>query len=226
MELSTLDRDRLFATHRHLCARAARRFLRRGLERSDLEQVAVIGLLKARDRYDARASTPFAIYAWRLILGELSHHVRAHEYLVRSPRRLQKLERRYATEWERLGGIFGREPADDELATALGTTHATAVELRYLAARRRRPEVLETSALETAIPVYADGAAVDIDDLLWLKDALTRLSPIERRVVVGIYWCELPRAALGRKLGLGVAAVASLHKRAVQRLRADAVSAR
>src|ERR1700676_2708384 len=120
MESPTVDRESLFASHRFLCSRGARRFLRRGLERADLEQVAAIGLLKARDRYDARVSTPFAIYAWRLIVGELSHHVRAHEHFIRSPRRLQVLERRYATEWERLGGLLGREPADCEVADALG----------------------------------------------------------------------------------------------------------
>ena len=195
--------------------------MRRGLERSDLEQVAAIGLLKARDRYDSRASTPFAIYAWRLIVGELSHHVRAHEHLIRPPRKLQALERRYATEWERLGGILGREPDDRELAAALGTTFGTAVQIRELLVRRRCPDVLEASALETGTPLHAGAAALDVDDLIWLKGALARLSPLERRVVVGIYWCELPRTVLGRKLGLGAAAVANLHDRAVLRLRTD-----
>jgi RNA polymerase sigma-B factor len=226
MELSALDRDQLFATHRYLCSRGARRFWRRGLERPDLEQVAAIGLLKARDRYDVEASTPFAVYAWRLIVGELSHHVRAHEHLVRSPRRLQALERRYASEWERLGGILGREPGDRELAAALGTTYATALELRELAASRRRPDLIEAGTLADASSIYADTATGDVDDLLWLKGALARLSPLERRVVVGIYWCELPRTVLGRKLGLGTSAVANLHNQAVRRLRAHADRAR
>src|ERR1700680_73459 len=126
MESPTVDRESLFASHRHLCRRGARRFLRRGLERADLEQAAAIGLLKARARYGARATHPFASYAWRLILGELSHHVRDHEHLVRPPRRLQQLERRYGAEWERLSGVLGREPIAAELAEAVGTPRKTA----------------------------------------------------------------------------------------------------
>ena len=52
-----VQRDRLVAEYRYLCRRAARRFMRRGLESADLEQVGAIGLLKAIDRYEiGRAS--------------------------------------------------------------------------------------------------------------------------------------------------------------------------
>src|ERR1700676_884027 len=219
MESPTVDRESLFASHRHLCRRGARRFLRRGLERADLEQVAAIGLLKARDRYDARAATPFAIYAWRMILGELSHHVRDHEHLVRPPRKLQELERRYASEWERLSGVLGREPVDAELAEALGTTRQTAAQLRHLLIRLRRTRLVDSTVLDLAPPVHASVPAREHEELLCLRRGLDALSPLERRVVVGIYWCELPRTVLGRKLGVRPSTVANLHDRALRRLR-------
>ena len=71
-------------------ARRARRFHRAHVDRRDLEQVAVIGLIKACDRYRAFGSSSFERYAWRMILGELMHHVRDTEAVVRVPRGLRK----------------------------------------------------------------------------------------------------------------------------------------
>ena len=85
------NRDRLFARYHYLCARAARKFCRRGADRADLEQIAAIGLLKACDRYDGRLKTPFEAFAWLFVIGELMHYVRDQERLVRAPRRLRAL---------------------------------------------------------------------------------------------------------------------------------------
>src|ERR1700688_1909152 len=148
METAAIDREGLFATYCYLCRRGARKFLRRGLERADLEQVAAIGLIKARDRYNDRLGIPFEAYAWRMILGELGHHVRAHEHLVRPPRKLQALERRYWAEWERLYSTLEREPTDAELADAIGTTSQIVAEIRWFRLR------LQWAHLDDLEPFY------------------------------------------------------------------------
>jgi general secretion pathway protein G len=78
-----LDRERIILTYRYLCERGARKFLRPGLERGDLEQVAAIGLIKAYDRYDDSLSTPFEAYAWITITGELMNYLRSHTRTAR-----------------------------------------------------------------------------------------------------------------------------------------------
>ncbi len=45
--LSEPSADGLIVGYQYLCRRGAKKFLRTGLERSDLEQVAAIGLIKA-----------------------------------------------------------------------------------------------------------------------------------------------------------------------------------
>ena len=53
------DRERTIHEYRYLCARGARKFMRDGIDRRDLEQVAAIGLIKAADRFDPSFGTPF-----------------------------------------------------------------------------------------------------------------------------------------------------------------------
>lgn len=93
---SAANRDAVIAAHRYLCRRGARKFRRPDSDPADLLQVAALGLIKATDGYEADRSTPFEAYAWLMIVGELMHYVRDHERLIRIPRWLRSLERRYA----------------------------------------------------------------------------------------------------------------------------------
>lgn len=75
-------RETLFNEFGALCTRACRRFVRPGLDKADLYQIAAIGLIKACDRYDPAAATPFEPFAWLFIIGELMHFVRDGETIV------------------------------------------------------------------------------------------------------------------------------------------------
>ncbi len=114
------DRERTIHQYRYLCVRGARKFMRDGVDRRDLEQVAAIGLIKATDRFDPKIGTPFEAYAWMLVLGELMHYVRDSERVVRAPRRVRELERRCGAAERELWTKLGREPKPPELATHLG----------------------------------------------------------------------------------------------------------
>jgi RNA polymerase sigma-B factor len=219
MEAATIDREGLFATYCYLCRRGARKFLRRGLERADLEQVAAIGLVKACERYDDRLGIPFEAYAWRMILGELGHHVRAHEHLVRPPRKLQALERRYWTEWERLCSALDREPSDAELADAMETTSEVIGEIRELRLLLHGACRGDTDFLDASRSIWAGTPGLDVDELFCLRKGLAALSTLERQIVIGTYWCGLPRTMLARKLGVPPNAIARLRAKAVRRLR-------
>jgi RNA polymerase sigma-B factor len=211
----------LIARHRYLCCRGARKFLRPGLERADLEQVAAIGLIKASDRYDDRGRTPFEAFAWLMILGELGHHVRDHEHVIRLPRRLRTLERRYAAAWERLSLELAREPRDVEIACEIGAARVFVDELRRFRACAHPLRIDADIRADERLP--RSDAGVDVTsqliDLIWLRSALESLSALERRIVVGLYWLELSRAELGRRLSLPARTVARTQRGALQRLK-------
>lgn len=67
------NRDALVAAHYGMCRRGARKFRRAGTDLADLEQVAVLGLLKAIRYFRTELQTPFEAYAWIMVVGELMH---------------------------------------------------------------------------------------------------------------------------------------------------------
>ncbi len=204
--------DRLVAAHYYLCKRGARKFWRSGLERSDLEQVAAIGLIKAARRYDERTATPFEAYAWLMIVGELMHYVRDHERPVRLPRRLRSLERHYARAHDALVGRHGREPGDGELAVELGVLEPTVRELR------RSRDTAVTVGLDVLERTSRDDGGLDCDDRLLIESAFRDLSIVERRIIVGVYVLGLTQLELGRRLGISAKRVSRAHHIALRRM--------
>ena len=205
--------NRLVVAHRYLCARGARKFLRPGLERNDLEQVAALGLIKASRRFDASSGTPFEAFAWLMIVGELMHHVRDHEHALRIPRRIRSLERPYARACETLGTRLGREPRDAEIARELGVLVPTVAEIR------RARTCAATLALEDADAARTpDRRDLALEDRLLMEGAFVSLDALQRRVICGVYVLGLTQVELARALGLSAKRVSRLHRAALSRM--------
>ena len=69
----------------------SRRFAHRGEPLDDLRQVALVGLLKAVERFEPDRGLQFSSFAMPTILGELKRHFRDRGWAVRVPRRVQEL---------------------------------------------------------------------------------------------------------------------------------------
>jgi RNA polymerase sigma-B factor len=213
--------DSFVTRYHYLCRRGARKFLRAGLERSDLEQVAAIGLIKAGRRYERSSNTPFEAYAWILIVGELMHYVRDYEHLMRVPRGIRRLERHCWETFERLAAQLGREPSDDEIAKELGTPPAL-VRSAKLSRWVTNPTSLEQATFrEQAIQDRLERTAeLIVTDSIVLDEALAVLAPAERYIVVSHYVFSQTQNEIAAQLGLSTRQVSRLQQRALARMRA------
>lgn len=217
-------RERLITEYWYLCRRAARRFMRRGLDRSDLEQTGALGLIKAADRYDPNQRAPFEAYAWLLIVGELMHYVRDSERPLRAPRTVRELERRWSSAERDLWTLFGREPREHEVIQLLGSTTRDAEEVRRYRASSR---VLSFEILQAAEHRGAPGAFDDLIDRLTVAGLLRSLSPLQRQIVVAIHLEGVSVVELSTRLGYSRRHVTRLHRAAMESLRrASGVAAR
>ncbi|MGH7715549.1 MAG: sigma-70 family RNA polymerase sigma factor [Vulcanimicrobiaceae bacterium] len=220
---SLANRNALIASHHYLCARGARKFFRGTVDRADLEQVAAIGLIKAAQRYDGSYQTPFEAYAWLIIVGELMHFVRDHERLVRTPRHLRALERRYAQAYEELCTRGGREPTTSALAAEIGVSALVVDQLRILRGLGARGDAHDDEARhqrEDPIPANLSepSETYSLEDRLSLGSALRTLSGRELRIVREIFFFERTQSEVGRALGISQRQVSRLLTRTLHRL--------
>ena len=112
-------RDELIASNMGLVHSIARRFLNRGYDMEDIEQIGAIGLIKAVDRFDTSHEVQFSTYAVPLIMGEIRKFLR-DDGPVKVSRGLKELSRRAAMEQERFELTHHRKMTIKELSAALG----------------------------------------------------------------------------------------------------------
>ncbi len=192
--------------------------MRRGLDRADLEQVGAIGLLKAIDRYDPAQSAPFEAYAWLLIIGELMHYVRDSERLLRVPRAVRDLERRWSAAERELWSLLGREPLENDVARFVTATPAQVREIRTYRARSHVLPLELPSGFERSVP--ASGIE-EMLDRLTVDRMLEALSPLERQIVVSIHLDGVTVVELAARLGYSRRHVTRLHRAAIERLKSS-----
>lgn len=213
---SAENRERLVERYSYLCIRGARKFLRPGLERGDLEQVAAIGLLKACDRFEAALQTPFEAYAWLFIVGELMHHVRDHERVVRPPRKLRDLERRYQRTVDKLTFELGRIPSDADVAAALCTDVGTVREVRYCRARATAESLDDLQGRVVEASTYGD--VERLLDTMVIESALSALNDTEREIITAVYARGQSQVEIATRLGYSQRHISRLHRGALEKM--------
>src|SRR5919199_3895874 len=121
-------RDEIVASQVGLAEYLARRFKNRGEPIEDLIQVALLGLLKAVERFDPGRGLEFSTFATPTIVGELKRHFRDKGWAVRVPRRVQELHLRLGSVVSVLSQELGRSPTIGEIAQAASVSEEDVLE--------------------------------------------------------------------------------------------------
>ncbi len=223
-------REELIAMHVPFARALALRY-RGGVEQTDdLIQVAVVGLIKAVDRWDPERGAALSTFAMPTILGELRRHFRDVAWAIRPPRSLQQLARSTEQARSALHAELGRPPTVAELAQRLGCREEAVSE----AARVRTLRVLGSIDL----PEHEDGEGAPagehipcIDAELERAEARAMIEPLVQRLDARAreilrlrYHEDLTQAAIATRLGASPIHISRLLRRALDQLHALAVA--
>lgn len=208
-------RNELVEEHRWLADLVARRFASRGEPLDDLRQVALLGLVKAVERFDPDRGSAFASFALPTLYGELRRHFRDTTWAVHVPRRAKELHLAANAALERLTQDLGRSPLPSELAATLGITvedllQATEAGNGYRAAAldRRYGDDDGGEGLG-AVPVEDAGLTSAVNRLAMHK-ALAELPERERRIVELRFFHELTQSEIAGLVGVSQVHVSRL----------------
>ena len=218
-------RNRLVEDHRWLAEVCARRLSRRGEPLDDLVQVALLGLVKAVDRFDPDFGVPFKAYATQTMRGELRRHYRDHTWALKVPRRMKDLSVGMAAVVDRLTQRLGRTPTVAELAREVGVGEDEIVETLAASAGYR------TCSLEAPAgrDDRADPVELGVDDAELTSaevrpDVARMLAtlPARQRVVIYLrFYRQMTQQEIGDRLGLSQVHISRLLRSALDTLRAN-----
>jgi RNA polymerase sigma-B factor len=220
-------REQLIEQYRPLAMALLQRFRRHPDE--DMEQVALLALIKAIDRFDPARGHCFPTFAVPTIQGELKRYLRDQSRLVRCPRSLLDLRDAVFARKRALTQTTGSSPTLAEIAADLE------VELDQVVEAMAVDETCHPCSLDGLVPSRTQNQLVALEEFLGTEDAelqkteeriawtqaLAELTPRLEQVMKLRYYENLSQQEAARRLGVSQMQVSRLERRALEYLRSQ-----
>ncbi len=223
----TRDRDlrnELVEEHMRLAEFLSRRFAHRGEPLDDLRQVALVGLLKAVERFEPDRGLQFSSFAMPTILGELKRHFRDRGWAVRVPRRVQELHLELDRTIASLSQELGRPPTPREIADRAGVREEDVLESMEANSLYRLPslDAMRGGDESTGSPSERIGdldPEMDaVDDRLAVSEMLSILPEREQTIVYLRFFEGLTQSEIAQQIGISQMHVSRLLVRSLETL--------
>jgi RNA polymerase sigma-B factor len=220
-------RDELVEAHLPLARFLASRFAQRGEPMDDLVQVALLGLVKAVERFDPFRGLRFSTFATPTIVGELKRHFRDRGWAVHVPRRVQELHVQLPKVVGTLSQVLGRSPTTSEVAESTGASEEDVLEAMeagtlYRLASLDAPSGNDDEAERATTIGTADPEFETLEERLDIARLLDVLPQRERRIVYLRFFEGLTQSEIADKIGISQMHVSRLLTRSLEVLRKHA----
>jgi RNA polymerase sigma-B factor len=217
-------REVLVLAYGDLARSLARRYRGRGESNEDLEQVALLGLVKAIDRFDPSREIAFPNFAVPTIQGELKRHFRG-QWMVRVPRSIQERVIDLGRCIDELTNAQGRSPTISELARAMGESEEALLEamearLAYSAVALDPPDQDGPGDSAATVLGREDVRLGAVERGLLVETLLDRLAPREELIIRLRFFGELTQSEIAAKVGISQMQVSRLIRHSLVHLRA------
>jgi RNA polymerase sigma-B factor len=218
--------EELVARFEPLARSIARRYHARGEPNDDLTQVAMVGLLKAIERFDPERGFAFSSYAMPTILGELKRYFRDSGWALHVPRGVKERAVELARTTDELSSRLGRSPSLSELAEALGTTEEQTLEAieayhaRHAAPLDAGPDDDENGPRSIAAQLGAEDERLEQAEYLSMIAAgVETLSDTDRQILFLRFGRDMTQSQIARRVGTSQMQVSRLLRAAIEKLR-------
>ncbi|MBW4516755.1 MAG: sigma-70 family RNA polymerase sigma factor [Timaviella obliquedivisa GSE-PSE-MK23-08B] len=189
----------------------------------DLVQVGCLGLIRAIERFDLSQGYALTTFAVPYIQGDIRHHLRDRQSLVRIPRRWQSLQFQSNQITQQFQIQQHRPPTDTEVSRALGISLGEWRSIK-LAKQNRVPLSLDRPmeegdcSLQDSLCNSLESQWVQ-EERLCLHHVLSQIETQTRNVLEFVFVHDLTQRETAEKLGISIITVSRRLKKGLQLLR-------
>ncbi|MGI5119781.1 SigB/SigF/SigG family RNA polymerase sigma factor [Marinactinospora thermotolerans] len=219
-------RERIVEHHIGLAKSIASRYAHRGEPMEDLEQAALLGLVKAINGFDPDLGHDFVAYAVPMMTGEVKRHFRDKTWAVRVPRRHQERRTELNAAVRRLTQEHGRSPTMRELAEEMRLPLDDLSDLMEAASAYSALSLdspageNEDGGINLGDTIGGDDPTLEsVVDREALPALLSALPERERRIVLLRFFGNKTQSEIAREVGISQMHVSRLLAGALARLR-------
>ena len=209
------SREEIIQSNLGLVHACAQRYKGKGIEYDDLYQAGCMGLVKATDAFDHERGVRFSTYAVPVILGEIRRLFRDGG-TVKVSRSLKELSLRANKERDLLAKKLGREPSIHELAERMAVDYGQLVEAICASAP---PISLTHEEDDGEFDLPVDSPEEALSDSIALKQAMERLEPSDRNLIILRYFQGQTQSKVAETLGMTQVQVSRREKKILLAMR-------
>lgn len=221
-------RNRIVEEHMGLAVHIAKRYNGGAGRDDDIEQVAMLALVKSVDRFDPGMGVPFSAFAGRTIEGEIKRHFRDATWAVKVPRGAKELHVAVRRANDQLSGKLGRSPTVDEVADYLEIDRDDVI-TGLAAGTARRVGTIdpgpddEAGSDRRAATAVGERGFGDVENEAVVEQLISRLPPREQEIVRLRFYEELSQSEIAERVGVSQMHVSRLLRKAFDILREEFV---
>ena len=187
-----------------------------GVDKNDLYQAGVLGVVKAYQNYVDDGKSKFSTYAYNYIFGEM--YALANNREIKLNKDINRLLKMIEMGRTRLSQEIMRMPSNKELAAYLEMEEEKLEQvLSYANSFVSMDEVCDEE--RSLHEVIAEEESVSVDEKLELKNSMDSLDAIEKDIIKSRYYEDLTQSETARKLGITQVMVSRYEKRSLTKMR-------
>ncbi len=187
-----------------------------GVDKNDLYQAGVLGIIKAYQNFHDDGTTKFSTYAYNYIFGEM--YLLANNKEIKLNKDINKLLKMIDVGRVRLAQEIMREPSNKELAAYLEMEEEKLEQVLSFA--NSFVSIDEVKSDERSLhEVLREEEAISLDDKLELKNSIDSLDTLEKDIIKSRYYEDLTQSETARKLGITQVMVSRYEKRSLTKMK-------
>ena len=202
----------------------AKKFVGRGVEYDDLQQVASYALLRGIDRFDPSLGMQFTTFITPTITGEIKNYFRDKSRLVKLPRRLGEVSlavKKFSADYESEKGV---KPSVKTIASALQVSEEDVVRALEVGGTLSLDSMAANAEGETDKSLYsllADGedAYDNFETKESLLAAMRDFTDTEKTLIKLRYGDELSQSETAKRLGVSQMFVSRMERKLLAKLK-------
>lgn len=194
------------------------------MDKEDLYQVGMIGLINAYNNFDYTKNVKFSTYAFPYIVGEVTKYVRENKNLKIS-RDLIKLGRKINEYIQKHYEVRGYKPSIKDIALMLEVKEEKVISaLEACNTKSLDEEINDDGKIITLLDITPAKENISKEQMLDLKEAFKYLSTDEKKLLIDRYYRDLTQSEIAQELGVNQVYVSRMEKKALTKMKSKMVS--
>lgn len=182
-----------------------------GIDKEDLYQAGILGLLKAYRNYHENATTKFSSYAYEYIYGEMYNLVNSKNFKVNKS--IRKISRLIEQARDILCQKYGHMPTTKELSSFLNMDSSIIEEALLIP-----KENYSLDSEEYLMYEHLTGENPNYDNKILLSECLNQLTEDEKNIIISRYYEDLTQDEVARKLKMTQVKVSRYEKKGLNKM--------